>query len=116
MGDIAQRGNKLTQKRNKASKEMFKLAQGKRIRKFGGGRTNLLEELQVVELENIKKLIDHRSRRKASGKIFLENVKNLKKVANHGALDLNQELLNIFNCIHKLRRENVKLLVAFYTL
>ena len=51
MGDIAQRGNRLTQKRNKASKEMFKLAQGKRIRKFGGGRTNLLEELGRVEGE-----------------------------------------------------------------
>jgi len=51
MGDIAQRGNRLTQKRNKASKEMFKLAQGKRIGKFGGGRTNLLEELGRVEAE-----------------------------------------------------------------
>ena len=51
MADIAQRGNRLTQKRNKASKEMFKLAQGKRIRKFGGGRTNLLEELGRVEAE-----------------------------------------------------------------
>ena len=49
MGDIATKGNRLTQKRNKASKEMFKLAQGKRIRKFGGGRTNLLEELGRVE-------------------------------------------------------------------
>ena len=51
MGDIAQRGNRLTHKRNKASKEMFKLAQGKRIGKFGGGRTNLLEELGRVEVE-----------------------------------------------------------------
>ena len=51
MGDIAQRGNRLTQKRNKASQEMFKLAQGKRIGKFGGGRTNLLEELGRVEAE-----------------------------------------------------------------
>jgi hypothetical protein len=51
MADIAQRGNRLTQKRNKASKEIFKLAQGKRIKKFGGGRTNLLEELGRVEAE-----------------------------------------------------------------
>ena len=39
MGDIAQRGNKLT------------AAKGGRIGKFGGGRTNLLEELGRVEAE-----------------------------------------------------------------
>jgi hypothetical protein len=39
MGDIAQRGNRLT------------AAKGGRIGKFGGGRTNLLEELGRVEAE-----------------------------------------------------------------
>ena len=39
MGDIAQRGNRLT------------AAKGGRIGKFGGGRTNLLEELGGVEAE-----------------------------------------------------------------
>ena len=38
MGDIAQRGNRLTVK-------------GGSIGKFGGGRTNLLEELGRVEAE-----------------------------------------------------------------
>ena len=64
MGDIAQRGNKLT----KGVKDLVtgsfkgakKVAQGardlitapsKRIKKFGGGRTNLLEELGRVEAE-----------------------------------------------------------------
>ena len=39
MADIAQRGNRLT------------AAKGGRIGKFGGGRTNLLEELGRVEAE-----------------------------------------------------------------
>ena len=39
MGDIAQRGNRLT------------AAKGGRIGKFGGGRTNLLEQLGRVEAE-----------------------------------------------------------------
>ena len=73
MGDIAQRGNRLTQKRNKASKEVFKLAQGKRSPHAGGGRTNLLEELGRVEAEK-----SNRNRRAEISRVHSELNKGYK--------------------------------------
>ena len=59
MGDIAQRGNRLTKKDVRkhyeevkaAFPEDFKRKKPARTRKMGGGRTNLLEELGRVEAE-----------------------------------------------------------------
>ena len=62
MGDIAQRGNRLTfakggtvrrpKKPSTHGKDVPTMAaKGGRIGKFGGGRTNLLEELGRVEAE-----------------------------------------------------------------
>ena len=64
MGDIAQRGNKLTKGVKDLATAPYKAAKkvahgakdlitspSKRIKKFGGGRTNLLEELGRVEAE-----------------------------------------------------------------
>ena len=59
MGDIAQRGNRLTKKDVRkhyeevkaAFPEDFKRKKPVRTRKMGGGRTNLLEELGRVEAE-----------------------------------------------------------------
>ena len=55
MGDIAQRGNKLTKRKGPhghASQPHLSVhAKGGRAGHFGGGRTNLLEELGRVEAE-----------------------------------------------------------------
>ena len=58
MGDIAQRGNRLTH----------------RVRKFGGGRTNLLEELGRVEAEP-----SNRNRRAEIGRVHSELNRGYKK-------------------------------------
>jgi len=87
MGDIAQRGNKLT----KGVKDLVtgsfkgakKVAQGardlitapsKRIKQFGGGRTRLLEELGRVEAEP-----SNRNRRAEISRVHGELNKGYKK-------------------------------------
>ena len=58
MGDIAIKGNKLTH----------------RVKKFGGGRTNLLEELGRVEAEK-----SNRNRRAEISRVHSELNKGYKK-------------------------------------
>jgi len=100
MGDIAQRGNRLTQKRNKASKEMFKLAQGKRIGKFGGGRTNLLEELGRVEAEP-----SNRNRRAEISRVHGELNRGYAKGGRAGFASAGQVLKHAKKLVNRVTHE-----------
>ena len=82
MGDIAQRGNRLTKKDVRkhyeevkaAFPEDFKRKKPARTRKMGGGRTNLLEELGRVEAEP-----SNRNRRAEISRVHSELNKGYKK-------------------------------------